>query len=292
MQLGKLTVLTGVIIISMALIFGCSSDKKTVTPTITYGSLDDPEFVPVKTQIDNTVITMVEDILSGFANLYVAPGDTSSVQHQLTPPATQPDPDADPDVLIAIYENGWHFVYATYTGDVYYAETKDSVQFLADGTPVQQPSGEVDFIHYIDTWTFTALDQEVTHADFEGRNEFQLANLDQPVAVINGTTTNSVNTYFINGDTSMTNLFEFDIDVTDLNVPEVIGQWITGCPQSGVLDITLSNTFFWTNATTIGVGVVSWDIGVSFNDGTATVTATNGTTTWRYECEVCGIPSN
>ena len=65
---------------------------------------------------------IVDDIVAGCSNLYVAPGDTSSVQNQLTPPATQPDPDIDPDVLIAIYENGWHFVYATYTGDVYYLQ--------------------------------------------------------------------------------------------------------------------------------------------------------------------------
>ena len=292
MRLGKITALTGVIIISIAVLFGCSKDTKTVTPTVTYGSLDDPEFVPVKTQIDNTVTNLFNDVLAGFNNLYVAPGDTSSVQNQLTPPAIDPDPDANPDVLITIYENGWHFVYAAFTGDVYYAELKDSIQFQIDGVPVQQPSSSVDFIHFIDRWIFEALDQDVTHVDYTGRNDFEISDLDQSVAVINGTTSHEVDTYFINGDTTMTNLFAFDITVAGLNISKVSGQWISGCPQSGSLEIVLTNSFEWTNATSNGSGTINWEIDITFDDGTATVVATNGTKTWRYECEMCTIPSN
>ncbi len=289
MRLGKLTVLTGVIIISMAVLYGCSFDKTTTTPTMTYGSLDDPEFVPVKAQIDNTVSTIVDDIVAGCSNLYVAPGDTSSVQNQLTPPATQPDPEIDPDVLIAIYENGWHFVYATYTGDVYYSQITDSIMFQIDDTPVQNPTTEVDFIHYIDNWTFTAINQDVSHNDFAGRNDFQIAGLDQTVAVINGSTTNSIETNYIDSDTSMTNLYTFDVIATDLNVPKILSQWNSGCPQSGTLNIGMSNVYNWTDATTEGTGGADWAINVSFNDGNATVTANNGDVTWRYECEVCTI---
>jgi hypothetical protein len=291
MRLGKLTALTGVIIISVAIMFGCSDDDKTITPTITYGSLDDPEFVPVKTQIDATVTGVVSDILAGFDNLYVPPGDTSSVQNQLTPPAVQPDPDADPDVLIAIYENGWHFVYASYTGDIYYAEVKDSIRFEVDGVPVQLPTGQVDYIHYIDNWAFEALDQEVSHIDYLGRNDFELADLDQNVAVVNGNSVNNVETNYFAVDTTVTNLFAFEIAVTDINVPKVNGQWITGCPQSGTLVMVLTDTFEWTSGDNSGSGSINWEVEVIFDNGNATVTATNGETTWRYECEVCNIPS-
>jgi len=291
MRLGKLTALTGVIIISIAVLFGCSSDEKTVTPTVTYGSLDDPEFVPVKTQIDNTVTNLVNDVVAGFNNLYVAPGDTTSVQNQLTPPAIDPDPNADPDVLITIYENGWHFVYASYTGDVYYAELKDSIMFQIDGVPVQEPTTSVDYIHFIDSWTFEALNQDVSHIDYTGRNDFTLDNLEQNVAVVNGTTNHAVDIYYINGDTSMTNQFAFDVTVTNLNIPQIHDQWITGCPHSGTLTIGLTDTYAWTNATSNGNGTVNWDVDVTFNSGTATVEATNGAQTWRYTCEVCTIPT-
>jgi hypothetical protein len=291
MRLGKLTALTGVMIISIAVIFGCSSDKSTPTGGTTYGSIDDPEFVPVKEQIDNTVTTLIEDILAGFNNLYVAPGDTSSVQNLLTPPATQPDPEADPDVLITIYENGWHFVYATYTGDVYYAEIGDSIQFRVDGVPVREPGTNVDYIHYIDNWQFTALDQEVTHIDFEGRNEFQIANLDQNVAVINGSTWTTVETNYMGLDTSMTNLFAFDVTIADINVPKVVGQWVTACPLSGTVTMDLSDTFEWTGPQSSGNGSIDWTVNVVFDDGNATVTATNGNDNWRYTCEVCVVPS-
>jgi len=291
MRLGKFTALTGVILVSVAVIFGCSDDKSTTTPTVTYGSVDDPEFVPVKTQIDNTVSDIVADVVEGFDNLYVAPGDTTSVQAQLTPPATQPEPGADPDVLIATYENGWHHVYATYTGDVFYAQTSDSIRFEIDDVPVQQPTTEVDYLHYIDNWTFTALNQEVTHNDYTGRNDFEIANIDQTVAVINGSRVNTVETFFVDTDTTLTHMFTFNIDVTNLNVPRVSNQWTSACPQSGTLDIVLSNTWNWTNATTFGSGGTNWTVNVVFADGTATVTADNGETTWRYECDVCTIPS-
>ncbi len=291
MRLGKLTVLTGVIIISILVILGCSDDKKTVTPTVTYGSLDDPEFVPVKVQIDDAITTVVNDILAGFDNLYVSPGDTSTVQNQLTPPAFQPDPDSDPDVLIAIYENGWHYVYATFTGDVYFAETKDSVRFQVDGVPVQFPGASVDYIHFIDNWNFTALDQEVSHTDYTGRSDFELANLNQNVAVANGTTTNSVETNYFAQDTTLANLFTFNVTLSDVNVAKVNSQWLSGCPASGVLTMTLNDSYEWSNGLTGGSGDVNWEIGVTFNAGTATVTATNGSDTWRYECEVCTILS-
>ncbi len=156
---------------------------------------------------------------------------------------------------------------------------------------MQDPVNNVDLIHYIDNWTFTALDQNVSHNDYTGRNEFQLANLDQNVAVINGTSLNTVETYYIDGDTIMSNWFSFNVVVENLNVPKITGYWFSGCPQSGSLDITLSNTWDWSNGTTFGSGGVNWTVTVTFNDGTATVTAGNGDETWRYECEVCNIPS-
>jgi hypothetical protein len=291
MQLGKLTALTGVIIISVAVIMGCSNDKST-TVTPNYGSLDDPQFVPVKTQIDDALDVLIEDILAGFDNLYVSPGDTSSVQANLTPPFFQPDPEIDPDIIVAVYENGWHIVHASYTGDIYHSAYIDSIMFMVVDAPVQEPSPEVDFIHHIDNWAFTAINQDATHVDFEGRNEFQLADLDQSVAVINGTTHNSVDTYFAGDDTTMTSLFVFDIDVNDLNIPKLVGQWLTACPLSGSLDVTLANTFEWTNATTSGGGSVQWTVNVTFNNGVANVTASNGSVTWLYGYQVCSIPSD
>lgn len=290
MRLGKLTALTGVIIISVVLVLGCSNDKST-SDVPTYGSLDDPQFVPVKNQIDDALDVLIEDILAGFDNLYVSPGDTTSVRANLTPPAFQPDPDIDPDIVVAVYENGWHIVQASYTGDVYHSEYIDSTQFQIDGTPVQEPSGTVDFIHHIDNWEFTAVNQDISHIDFLGRNDFEFANLDTQIGVINGTTHSSIDVYYTGTDTTLTSVFVFDILVNDLNIPKVAGQWITGCPQSGSLGIMLANDFEWTGPTSSGNGSVEWTANVTFANGIANVIVTNGSVTWMYGYEVCTIPS-
>jgi len=291
MRFGKLAVLTGVFACALAVFYGCSDDRTTSMPPVNYGSLDDPVFVPVKVQIDDAVSTIVTDVLTGLGNMYVLPGDTMSVQAQLNPPATEPDPDATPDELIAIYQNGWHFVHATYTGNVYFSRLRDSVMYQIDGTPVEIPTGQVDFIHYINNWTFTALDPDVSHTDFTGRNDFEISNLDQPIATINGATSNTVEAVYIAGDTMMTNMYGFAIQVTNLRIPKVTGHWVTGCPQSGRLNIILSHVYNWENDVTFGGGSAGWTAVVTFNNGTATITADNGDQTWRYECEVCTIPT-
>lgn len=289
MRFGKLTALTGVLVIALAVIYGCSGDKTTSTPTITYGSIDDPQFVPVKTQIDTALTVFIGDILSGFDNLYAPPGDTQSVRAELTPPYLVPDPNANPDTLIAIYENGWHYVYAAYVGDVYHARITDSIRFEVDGTPIEGPSLDIDYIHFINSWEFTALNPDVSHINFTGRNDFDIANLDQNTATINGTTVNNVEAVYIGVDTTATSDFDFNFTATDVQIPKTSRGWKASCPTAGTLDMTMTHTFSWTTLQSNGSGSKEWTIQVTFNNGAATVTADNGTTTWRYQYEVCQV---
>jgi len=292
MRFGKLTALTGVLIILLAVLYGCSDDKTTSIPPVTYGSIDDPEFVPVKAQVDTVLSGFVRDVLTGLDNMYVQPGDTISVRTALTPPSVQPDLNAAPDTLLAVYQNGWHFIYATYTGQLYHSRLRDSIQFQVDGLPVQMLDPDVDFVHYIHNWTFTALDPNVTHADYTGRNEFEISDLDQQTAVINGSTANTLELVYIAPDTTMTNTFSFNFTATDVTVPQVAGGWYSGCPRTGTLNMTLSHVFSWTNNVSFGSRANNWTATVTFDDGTATVTATNGEQTWRYECHICTITTN
>lgn len=291
MRFGKLTALTGVLLVMLVVIYGCSDDKTTSTPAVTYGSLDDPVFVPIKAQIDNEVDQLLTDMLSGFDNMYVMPGDTSSVRAQLTPPLQEPEPDADPDTLIADFQDGWYFVYATYTGEVYHSRIADSIMYCLDGLPVERPTGGIDYIHFISSWTFTALDPTVTHVNFTGRNDFQFSNLDHSVSTINGNTVNTVEVVQIDPDITETNVFGFFVTVSNLNVPKESGGWYAACPQSGTLNFTLSHISIesWTGGAVYATSSAEWTVTVGFNNGTATVTASNGEGTWRYTSEVCTI---
>ncbi len=290
MRFGKLTALTGIFILIVVGLYGCSDDKSTSTPAVTYGSLEDPEFVPIKAQIDDALTTFVDDIREGFGNFYVAPGDSTTIRAQLTPPAVVPDPGTDPDTVFVIYYNDWHFVYATYLGDVFQSRVACSTQYRIDGTPVEDPQPTVDYIHYINNWRFMAIDTDISHTNYTGRNDFEFSNLDRNAAVINGTTANNHEIVNIGSDSTISDVYSFSFSVHNVNVPKVFGEWKSGCPTSGTLDMTLSHTYYWDDYITFGTGADSWNIHVVLTDGIATVTANNGNDAWQYTVQICATP--
>jgi len=288
MRLGTLSVLAGAILIVVALLIGCSDDK-TSNP-VTYGDLQDPEFAPVKVQIDGAITEILDDLLDGFDNLYVQPGDTTSVRADLMPPEVLPDPNDDPDTLIAVYLQGWHYVYASYAGDYYQSHLHDSVQYQQAGDPVEHPSTNVDYIHNIVSWEITALDPEQSHINYDGRTEFEIANLDLTVSTINGSSAKNVEVFYTATDTTFTDNYTFETVVNNLQVAETIIGWSNSCPLSGVITMGLDRDYAWTNATTNGEGTSSWTVTASFDNGEVVVTARNGASTWRYTADLCDIP--
>lgn len=288
MRFGKLTALAGVTILALALVIGCSDDDSSTSSDQTFGSLTDPEFIPVKAQIDTALTTIVNDIASSFGNLYVAPGDDSVIIAQLSPPSINPDPDADPDV-IHTYLNGWHYIYAYYDGEVYFSAISDSIQYIIAGDPVENPGVSVDALHVINNWAFTALDQAVTHTDYEGRDEFVVTKLDEAISAVSGTSEYSIQYAFIGVDTTMTTTFTFDMTFTDLQVSKEFLGWVSGCPTSGEMVFSINEGSVWTNAANEGEDHTIWSVGVTFTDGSVVVNAGNGTENWRYEADVCTV---
>ena len=290
MRLGFLTTLAGLMVLAVALIGGCSSDDRSISaPPVVYGSNDDPEFVPVKAQIDSVLGDVVGDVFDGLDELGTAPGEPENARADLSPSRDNPI-DTDPDTLIVVYLNDWYFVYACHRGPVYYALRRDSLQYQIDGTPVEIPNSNVDLIHVIDNWTFTAVNQNVSHVDYAGRNEFVISDLDQLTAQITGTANHNIAADYIGTDTSLTACFSFNATVTNLAVTKVGDTWSSGCPSSGGVAMTLAYVFSWSNGTSIGNGSSTWEVTATFDDGEATVTASNGETTWQYQCQVCLMP--
>ena len=233
--------------------------------------------------------TIVNDIASSFGNLYVQPGDDSSIIAQLSPPSVDPDPNADPDV-IHTYTDGWHYIYAYYDGEVYFSAISDSIQYSIAGDPVESPSVSVDGLHIINNWAFTTLNQAVTHTDYEGRDEFLVTKLDEAISAVSGTSEYSIQYSFIGTDTTMTTTFTFDMTVTDLQISKEILGWTSGCPTSGELVFSINHGIVWSNASTEGEDHTIWSIGVTFTDGSVVVNAGNGTENWRYETDICTTP--
>lgn len=293
MRLGKFTALAGMLIIATAFIISCSSDddNTVTTPTVTYGDNNDPEFVPIQVQIDSVLQNFASDILSGLETLKTPPGDPTVTRADLVPAGEIPL-ENDPDTLMHTYQNGWHYIYAKNTGNTYESRRRDSVRFEVNNLAVETASNEVDYIHAIDNWTFTAVNQNVTHTDYAGRNEFEIDGLNLNECTINSSSASNISVHFVQGDSSMTNTFGFTFTSDNIVVGKTVDGWNTGCPSSGTVALTLSHVYTWDNGLTIGNGSSSWTIGATFDDGTATVTADNGTETWQYTCEVCTIPTS
>jgi hypothetical protein len=287
MRFGTLTALAASLLVIMALAIGCS-DNEATAPTITYGDNSDPVFVPVKAQVDEVLGSIVGDFAGGMGSLYVLIGDTVSVRAELMPPWMVPNPETEPvDTLIAGYANDWHYVYASYLGDAYRSTYHDSLQYRIDGTPVEHPTTDVDYIHTIKSWEITGLNQNVTHLDLNGRSDYVLSNLDLPVASIEGSGHHMTEVTYVATDTTFIGNYSFDVTVDGVQVTKAPTGWVNACPTAGTITLALSHVYTWTGGTGSGNGSGTWTITAVFVNGAATVTAANGTNTWQYTCDVC-----
>lgn len=288
MRLHTLTALALALMAVLAFVAGCSDDDAATTPAITYGDNDDPVFVPVQTQIDGVLDEMIGDFAAGMGNLYTNPGDTASIRAELIPPWMVPNPDEEPvDTLITGYQNEWHFVYASYLGDAYRSVFCDSIQFRIDGEAVETPTNDVDYIHNIANWAITCLNQNVSHLDLNGRSDYEFAALDQAVATVDGDGHHMVEITYVSADTSYFGNYNFNMTVAGVQVAKSPTGWNNACPVAGTITMTMSYVYAWTGPQSSGNGASSWTVTASFDQGTATVTASNGASTWQYVSDVC-----
>jgi hypothetical protein len=289
MRLGTFTALTGLAILTLGLLAGCSSDSKTAAPVV-YGANDDPLFVPVKAQIDNTITSTFGNITTGFNNLTSRPGDTTSVANQLTPPEHAPGPNGGPDSLVVTYVGGWYFISAIKSFTDYTARMRDSIEYKSNDLPVQGPNPTVDFVHYITNWAFNSTQQSQTHLDYAGRSDFQIANLDQLTAVVNGSSSRIAEVVYIAPDTTINHTYNFSLTASNLSIVRSNQGWASNCPSTGTISMALGHVYSWQRGSDFGTGSNNWTVTITMNNGTATVTAAHGSTTWRYTIQICTLP--
>ncbi|MEA3297654.1 MAG: hypothetical protein U9R56_07305, partial [candidate division Zixibacteria bacterium] len=95
--------LTAVFCIAILFLAGCSSDNSTSTPTTVNGSMTDPEFVVVQSQIN----TFVDSTISFFKN-GINTFNGISEDGTILPPQYVVSPgNPDPDVFDTSYAEGW-----------------------------------------------------------------------------------------------------------------------------------------------------------------------------------------
>lgn len=273
----------GLILLAAILLFwaGCSSNKTIVNNEPTDGSLTDPEFLLVKQQINNYLDSTMELLTGGFENIAHLPTDTDQVDIIHGPMGVN-------DTVTYQYIGGWHITYVSHYYQNFDFRFRDSVQFQKNSIAV--PSADsADYMRYIHHWYISSNFINVTHTNSSGDVDIVYTNLDTDTATINGTNDMMIVWNFISNDSTLTATFDIDVTVDNIRTKKAMDGWISGCPCSGDINMTIaqSSILVVNDATTIRVR--NWAIDISFNNGTATATITSDNEKWTYTYAVCSI---
>ena len=270
-----------VLVCSAVAFWGCGSDDDN---PVNYGSLEDPEFNVVDNQVAQLLDSTMANFTEGLGAIVNLPTDDPTDPVHYGPD----DPNAETDSLSVSYNGGWHVIYLSYHhSNGYSALVEDSVQFLVQGDPVQNPDG-LDALRYRHRWMWQADDTTVTHAAFDGNSSFDFANLNTEVANINGT--NSQHTYFkfVSADSVVSREMNIEMTVNDFEISKTAVGWAQGCPNSGTAEVNVTMVYQKDNGDPVES---TWTFHFSFNNGSLNASVTDGNQTWTYTRQECTPPS-
>ncbi len=261
-------------------IAGCSDDKTPATSNLTPGSETDPQFLLIQDQI-NEYLDSTQNVFSiGLENISKLPTDTDEV-------VIINGPLGPNDTALYSYANGWHVMYIAKYALNFDVRFRDSVQFKNDGVAVETPN-PLDYLHFIRYWVFTSNLTSQTHTDMSRYINLIYDNLDTDTASINGTNNSDIAWTYINGDTTITATLDMNVTVDNINVVRSnLYGWVSGCPCSGTLDMTIGEEYEATDGTNQVNLSKDWTVTIEVEDGVATIDIVSGTETWHYTYTIC-----
>ena len=253
---------------------GCGSDD---APTTSVGSLTDPNFVAVQSQIETLVDSTIAFAFAGM-NSPNSISTEGSVDPVLYGPAF-----TDSNNVTITYAGGWHVFNGVISNSVYSFNILDSVQFYNNDDISQQGVG-ADSIWYRHHWSYNVENTQVSYTEFEGFAGFDYRGLNGDVAVIDGSNELVIDNQYVSQDSTTFRHFEFATTVNDLNVNKTGVGWAQACPNSGSISASVSVMYAKDDAPVV---TTQWDVAMTFTDGSAAVTVSSGNTTWTYSTDVC-----
>lgn len=262
------------------LVIGCSGDSN--SSNLTPGSLTDPNFVAVQNEVDNLVDSTVSYISKGLHNLLVLPGDTDVVIVAYGP---TPGDSVSADY---VYENGWHIVtwIGNFSGKI--LSFKDSIQFLDYFGLPQQDNNSTETLIYKHGWAESSIDTTVSHTDYSGVVALTLDNLGSGSATVSGSHSIDISIKTVMVDSTFWRNISVEGTVSNLSIIDVPGGWIQNCPLSGTIGATANMTYTKDSGNPV---TSNWTFSIRFTNGSISVGAISGTTSWSYTRQICLAPT-
>lgn len=276
-----MAILIGVMLLLVA---GCGDDETNTPNTIT-GSMTDPDFVAVKTQLDNFVDSTVAFFKNGLNTLEGISDDDGII-----PPQYAVSPEQQDSVQTS-YANGWHVIQISYTErdqadqGVWQMTLADSIQYRKNGVAQEDWRGhdELVFKHH---WTWDVFDTDVTHTSFAGNTDFTFDNVNTTQATVTGSRDFTANNKVVTVDSTVWRDFTFTADVNNVTLKKSLSGW-SSCPTGGSVSTTVEMVYTKDDGDPI---TTTWNATFTFNNGSLSASITKGSTVWSYTSDLCNVP--
>ncbi len=290
MRLEKRVLVSGLAIlfgIMVMLVAGCGDDEST-TPTTITGSLNDPEFVVLKGQIDEFVDSTVSFFKNGLNTV-----NGISEGGNVLPPQYAVVPEQQDTCNTTFTADGWYQINIVYThkdaqGDpVWQTSLHDSIQYRLDDAVLMSNFNTRDELIYRHHWTFDVEDTMVTYASFAGAVDLTFDDLNTTLSTLTGTRDFSVHAKTVTNDSTVWRDFTFAADVNNvtLRCSDYTG-W-SECPTTGSVSATVEMIYQKDDDDPV---TTTWNVTMTFFNGTMSASVTRGNTVWSYSSDVCVVP--
>ena len=288
MRLEKRVLVSGLAIlfgIMVMLVVGCGDDE-TTTSTIT-GSLNDPEFVALKGQIDGFVDSTVSFFKNGL-NTINGISDGGGVIPQY---AVVPDQEDTWDTTFTA--DGWYQIDIAYTHkdahgeSVWQTSLHDSIQYRLNDAVLMSDFNTRDELVYKHHWTFDVSDETVTYASFAGAVDLTFDDLNSTLCTVTGTSDFSAHAKTVTDDSTVWRDFTFAADVNNVTLKYSINSGWSQCPTTGSVSATVEMVYQKDDDDPV---TTTWNVTITFTNGTISASVTRGNTVWGYSSDVCDVP--
>lgn len=178
--------------------------------------------------------------------------------------------------------NLWHIFVLTNSGTGVTSRFVDSVQFLRNGQPRENPGGANE-MQYVRNWSRVATDTSVSYRNMEARTLLNASNTDDPSALLNG----EFNLAVLDVDKSGAEVIVRDLAIEGA-VPSYIVDgadgWHDGCPTNAQITMSATLSVQQGDATPV---VSTWTFDVRFGGDNTTVKVTEGGASYSYRVNIC-----
>ncbi len=271
--------------VMLLMVAGCGDDETTNNNTIT-GSSTDPEYVAVRTQLDEFVDSTVTFFENGLNTIQgISDGDI------IIPPQYAVVPEQQ-DSWDTSYVDGWHIIQIAYTHrnqsdeGVWQMSLTDSIQYSLNGVPQEswQNRDQLVFKHH---WTYDVFDTTVTHSSIVGATDFTFSNLNSSFGTITGSRDITIHNKTVTNDSTVWRDFTFAADVNNVTVKNSTYTGWTNCPSSGSISVTVEMVY---KKDTDDPVTTTWHATFTFSNGSLTASISKGNTVWSYTKNLCVVP--